>query len=205
VIGPGHDDIRKHYERRPTDARVSISFALQTEPLGTAHALLSAAGFVAGEAFVVLNADTYYPPAVLRELRSQREPALPSFDREALVRESNFSGDRVMQFALLDVDDSGHLRRIAEKPSENAARSMGASAPVSMNVWLFTPEIFEACQHVPPSSRGEMELPNAVQWGIDHIGLRMRAFPVRAGVLDLSSRADVPAVAARLEGVEVRL
>jgi Na+/proline symporter/dTDP-glucose pyrophosphorylase len=205
VIGPGHDDIRKHYERRPTDARVSISFALQTEPLGTAHALLSAAGFVAGEAFVVLNADTYYPPAVLRELRSQREPALPSFDREALVRESNFSGDRVMQFALLDVDDSGHLRRIAEKPSENAARSMGASAPVSMNVWLFTPEIFEACQHVPPSSRGEMELPNAVQWGIDHIGLRMRAFPVRAGVLDLSSRADVPAVAARLEGVEVKL
>jgi hypothetical protein len=44
-----------------------------------------------------------------------------------------------------------------------------------------------------------------VQWAIDHLGARIRAIPVRAGVLDLSQRADIPAVAERLAGVEVRL
>jgi len=205
IIGPHHDEMREHYSRHADGARVRVSFAVQDEPKGTAHALLSAAGFVAGDAFIVLNSDSYYPVSVLRTLREQREAAMPAFERQTLVRDSNFPAERVMQFALLDVDEEGYLRRVLEKPSESAARALGDHAAVSMNVWLFTPEIFEACQHVPVSQRGEMELPNAVQWGIDHIGLRIRAVPVESGVLDLSSRADVPSVAARLAGTEVRL
>jgi len=205
IIGPNHDEIRDYYGREAHRGRVRVSFALQSEPKGTAHALLSAAGFVAADPFVVLNADTYYPVEVLRTLREQREPAMPAFERATLARESNFPPERIMSFALLDVDESGHLRRVVEKPSADAARQLGENARVSLNVWLFTPAIFEACEHVPVSPRGEMELPNAVQWGIDHTGLRVLAVPVEAGVLDLSSRADVPAVAARLAGVEVRL
>ena len=78
-------------------------------------------------------------------------------------------------------------------------------AAVSMNAWLLTPAILEACRRVPASPRGELELPNAVQWAIEHMGMRVRAVAVRAGVLDLSHRSDIPAVAARLRGTEVRL
>jgi glucose-1-phosphate thymidylyltransferase len=74
-----------------------------------------------------------------------------------------------------------------------------------MNVWLLTPAILEACRRVPPSARGELELPNAVQWAIEHLDLRIRAIPVRAAVLDLSHRGDIPVVAARLRGTPVRL
>jgi hypothetical protein len=37
------------------------------------------------------------------------------------------------------------------------------------------------------------------------MGMRFQVVEVRDGVLDLSSRADVASVAARLRGVEVRL
>ena len=204
VIGPEHSAVREHYARAALN-RLRVSFAVQERPLGTANAVLAAANFIDGDAFVVLNADNYYPVDILRELRAQREPASPAFERAALLRDGNIPPERVARYALLDIDAGGYLRRVAEKPDEAAARALGAHAAVSMNVWLLTPAIFEACQRVPPSARGEVELPNAVQWAIDHLGLRVRAMPVQATVLDLSHRGDVPAVAARLRGTKVKL
>jgi glucose-1-phosphate thymidylyltransferase len=184
---------------------VRVHFAIQNEPSGTAAAVLAAAGFIASDAFLVLNADNYYPAEVLRTLRAQHEAALPAFERETLIGESNIPRERIAKYALLDVGTDGYLRRIVEKPDEATLRTFGPNAAVSMNVWLLTPAIFEACRQVPPSARGEVELPNAVQWAIEHLGMRIRAVPVRAGVLDLSQRGDIPEVAARLRGLAVRL
>jgi dTDP-glucose pyrophosphorylase len=182
-----------------------LHFAIQEKPLGTADAVLAASAFIGDDAFVVLNSDNYYPVEVLRELRTQSEAALPAFERETLVRESNIPAERLTRYALLDVGPDGYVRRIVEKPDNAAARSFAADAPVSMNVWLLPPSILEACRRVSPSPRGEVELPNAVQWAIEHLGLRVRALPVRAGVLDLSHRGDIPVVAERLRGTPVRL
>jgi hypothetical protein len=88
-----------------------------------------------------------------------------------------------------------------EKPDPGARRAFGGTWYVSMNCWLFTPAIFDACRGVAPSVRGELELPQAVQHLIDGRGTRFVVVPVHAPVLDLSSRADIPAVAARLGGV----
>ena len=204
VVGPEHESIRDYY-RRSAPSRVRVSFAIQAEPLGTADAVVAAAAFLGPDAFVVLNADNYYPVDVLRLLREQREPALPAFERASLLADGNIPAERIARYALLDVDGAGYLRRIVEKPDEATARAFGTHAAVSMNVWLLTPAILEACRRVPPSARGEVELPNAVQWAIDHLGMRVRAVPVRAPVLDLSHRGDIPAVAARLRGKEVKL
>jgi glucose-1-phosphate thymidylyltransferase len=74
-----------------------------------------------------------------------------------------------------------------------------------MNCWNFGPEIFPACREVPPSLRGEYEIPLAVQWAIDHHGLRPRTLPFHLPVLDLSQRGDVAGVKQRLAGVRVSL
>ena len=121
------------------------------------------------------------------------------------MQDGNIPPERIARYALLDVDAEGYLRRIVEKPDAATARAFGSHAAVSMNVWLLTPSILEACRRVPPSARGEVELPNAVQWAIDHLGMRIRAVPVQAAVLDLSHRGDIPVVAARLRGTEVNL
>jgi len=196
--------VREYYKGN-APSRIRVRFAIQETPLGTADAVLAAASFIGDDAFVVLNSDNYYPAEVLRLLREQREPALPAFERDALVRDGNIPAERIARYALVDIDEDGYVRRVVEKPDAETTRSFGADAAVSMNVWLLTPAILEACRRVAPSARGELELPNAVQWAITNLGMRIRALRVRAAVLDLSHRGDIPVVAARLRGTPVRL
>jgi glucose-1-phosphate thymidylyltransferase len=203
VVGPGANATREHYERLVT-SRLRVQFAVQAQPIGVANAVLAARDFVGDDSFVVVNADNYYPPSVLAELRCAQAPALPAFSREGLLRDGQIAAERIAAYALLEVDADGVLRRIVEKPSAAEAAVM-AAAPVSMNCWLFDPRIFEACERVPKSARGEFELPGAVQLGIDAMGMRFQTFPVDAGVLDLSSRADIPEVERRLSSLNVEL
>jgi dTDP-glucose pyrophosphorylase len=203
VVGPEASATRAHYEGVATH-RLRIQFAVQAHPLGVANAVLAARDFVGDDSFVVLNADNYYPWPVLDELRRTPAPALPAFSRAGLLRDGRIAADRIAAYALLEIDDGGVLRRIVEKPSSAEAAAL-PDAPVSMNCWLFDSRIFEACERVPKSARGEFELPAAVQLAIDAMGMRFRTFPVDAGVLDLSNRGDIPGVAKGLSGVDVEL
>jgi hypothetical protein len=55
---------------------------------------------------------------------------------------------------------------------------------------------------VPLSSRGELELPLAVQEGITSLGMRLKVIRCREGVLDLSFRGDIASVTERLRAIE---
>ncbi|MDE3173894.1 MAG: sugar nucleotidyltransferase [Gemmatimonadota bacterium] len=202
VIGPEHGEIRDYYTGRGRPRRVRVAFAEQALPRGTADALLSAEAFAAGDRVLMVNSDNYYPPAALAALRAVPGAGLLGFERDALVRESNVEPERVLKYALLSVRADGTLERIVEKPDEATARALGADALVSMNAWVFTPAIFEACRRVAPSARGELELQDAVRIAIDDMGERFTVVRVAAGVLDLSSRSDIEAVRRRLAGVE---
>jgi glucose-1-phosphate thymidylyltransferase len=207
VTPPGGGALRAHYER-PADRRVSIVFAEQPSPRGSGDALLSAETFANGQDFLALNSDNLYPVSSLRALRALDGPGLPVFERDRLLATSNFTRERVDAFAVLKVSGDGWLEAIVEKPKEQEAdgRRQAAGEPVllSMNLWRFSPSIFEACREVPLSRRGERELPQAVGWAIARRGERFRGVPCVEGVLDLSTRGDVAEVERRLRGVEAR-
>lgn len=205
VIGPEHSTVRDYYERPGLLNRVRVSFAIQEKPIGTADAVLTAERFVGNDRFLVMNADNYYPVAAFAALRDLRGPGLIAFGRDALIADGRIPAERITRFALLDIDPDGYLRRIVEKPDVDTARAMSGHAFVSMNVWAFDESIFEPCRTVPLSSRGELEIPVAVQHAIDNYGIRFRAVPMHAPVLDLSSRGDIAGVAKELETVDVRL
>jgi dTDP-glucose pyrophosphorylase len=205
VIGPEHSSVREYYGQPGLLRRLRVSFAIQDKPVGTADAILAAEPFVTEHRFLVMNADNYYPVAAYAALRDLGEPGLIAFGREALLADGQIAPERVMRFALLDIGADGYLRRIAEKPDVATARTMSDTALVSMNLWAFDGGIFEPCRTVPMSPRGELELPLAVQHGIDRYGRRFRAVPMHASVLDLSSRADIAGVGAALADVDVRL
>lgn len=204
VIGPEHHVVRDYYRTLPT-SRVRVTFALQERALGTADAVAAARDFAGEQPFLVLNADNYYPVAAYRQLAALGGSGLIGFDREALVAESNIPEERIRTFALVECDPSGALTRIVEKPDEATFARLSPHARVSMNLWSFSPAIFEACRRVQPSVRGELELQDAVRIARDELGERFAVIPFAGGVLDLSSRRDVPAVAARLAGTTVRL
>ena len=68
-----------------------------------------------------------------------------------------------------------------------------------MNCWRFDARIFDACRAVPPSPRGELELPAAVALAVAR-GVAFKVLPAAGPVLDLSQRADAPDVARGLVG-----
>lgn len=202
VIGPEHGQVRERFTREVKPSRVRVHFAVQERALGTADAVLAAEEFAAGDPFVVLNSDNYYPIDVLARLRPIGDAAIVGFEREALVTLSGFPPERAARFGALDIDDDGFLRRILVTPTPAMA---GREIYASMNCWLFTREIFTACRAVPLSPRGELELPRAVHLAIDSGQIKVRVIKVRAAVLDMSNRADIAAVTARLSNIEVRL
>lgn len=202
VIGPEHDVLRERYASGLE--RLTVSTAIQAEPRGTADAVLAAETWTAGEPFLLLNSDNYYPVDALRALAAVPGPALVAFSRAGLIADAQIDPDRISRFAVLDLDGDS-LRHIIEKPEAAQLAALGADVFVSMNCWRFDHRIFDACRGVPLSPRGELELPAAVERAMASGAFGVRAVRTDAGVLDLSSRNDIAAVARRLAGVEVRL
>lgn len=204
VVRPGPDPIREHFAAVET-RRVRITFAVQAAPLGSAHALLAAEEFAAGDPFLVINADNYYPASVLEAMRGLDGAGLAGFDPTALVARSNIPGERLAAYALVTVDDAGFMTGIVEKPDPDTRRRLEAQSRVSMTCWRFGPAIFDACRAVGPSARGEYELPDAVAHTMSALGERFRVLPVAAPVLDLSNRGDIPSVSTWLKDLTVCL
>jgi len=203
VIGPEHGVVARYYQDLAL-TRVTVDIAIQAEPKGTADAVLAAESWTAGEPFLALNADNYYPVSALRALAALSLPGLIAFDREGLLADGQIPPERILRFALLDLDGS-RLRRIAEKPDEIDAARFERSPWVSMNCWRFDERVFDACRAVPLSPRDEYELPLTVQLAIDEGRFPLEAVFSHDGVLDLSGRTDIAAVAQRLSHVTPRL
>ena len=201
VVAPDAGDVQRHFHHEMTLRRLRISFAVQQEARGTADAVLAAQSFARTERFLVLNADNYYPIEAYKALGSRDRNAMVGFDREALVTQGNIDLERVKRYALLRVSVDGFLEEIVEKPDDATFNAMGEHALVSMNLWAFTTKIFAACRRVKPSSRGELELPDAVRILMKELGEKIRVMPLKAPVLDLGTRADVASVKAALRDV----
>ncbi|MBN2577703.1 MAG: NTP transferase domain-containing protein [Pirellulales bacterium] len=205
VIGPEHHELREYYTEKVKPERLTIEFAVQVEPKGTADAVAAAERFAAAEPFVMINSDNYYPVEALRALRQQTTAAVALFEQEAMLTGSNVPAERIKAFAVGRIDGQGLLERILEKPDAAVLAALPRPLWVSMNCWRFGPKIFEACRSIGLSPRGELELTAAVQYAIDALKEPFHAVLIRAAVLDLSRREDVAAVAQRLKGTEVRL
>ena len=203
VIGPEHDMIRDYYDALPR-TRVTIAYAVQVEPLGTANAVLAAEDFAGDDRVLVINSDNYYPAAALRLLADVPGSALVGFTREGLLTRSNIAPEKIAAFALATADADGNLAELVEKPDAETAARLGPDAVVSMNCWLCGPAIFDAARSIPKSARGEYEITDAVRAAIA-AGDPYALVVSEDGVLDMSARDDIASVAAALGDREVLL
>jgi dTDP-glucose pyrophosphorylase len=204
VIGPEHDAMRDYYGRELRCKRLTIDFAIQQKPLGTADAVLAAESFAGRDPFLVINSDNFYPLEALTRLRELKGPGLAGFERDSMLT-GNIPADRVVKFAVIKTDETGYMTRIIEKPGEDILAGLAKPICLSMNCWRFGPEIFTACRSISLSPRGEFEIPDAVQCTIDKLGQRYKNVLIRAAVLDLSSRDDIAPVAKALKGMVIDL
>lgn len=206
IVPPGASAIRRYYEAVAEQLDSGrISFAVQGEPLGTAHAVICGRDWTRDEPFLVFNSDNFYPPKTVRALMEAPAPATIAFERESLIAGSNIPADRIRRFGIINIDESGNMTSIIEKPEDPNAYAVDGKLYVSMNCFLLTREIFQACEAIPPHpQRKERELPVAVQYSIAEMGLTYAAIPSDEGVLDLTERTDIAAVRELLAGHKVR-
>lgn len=195
VIGAEHQPIRDFCAEKHFD----ISFAIQEKPLGTADAVLAAKDFAKDELFLVVNSDNLYPVTDLKKLNESNQAGLIGFKRKGLIEKSNIPSERIEKFAVLEFDKNRHLTKIVEKPEIVAENSF-----VSMNAWIFSPKIFEACEKIEISPRGEYELTAAVMFAVEKLGEKFKVIESENGVLDLSSRADIESVAEYLKKLKIK-
>jgi len=203
VIGPNHQAIRDYYEHLEKK-RVSILFALQAEPRGTADAIASAKSFAQKDPFLVINSDNYYPIEALKKIRQLDQCGTIAFDRKGLLK-GNIPAERIARYAILDIDKNQHLRGIVEKPDPEWVNTLPEPICVSMNCWRFDAQIFKACEHIKPSVRGEFEIADAVKFAMHDLGTTFYALPDSHPVLDMTSRSDIASVTEQLWHVDVSL
>ena len=145
----------------------------------------------------MLNSDNLYPLAAVQALAALGSSGLVAFEARALAS-GGIEPERVFKFALLDISPEEQLRTIVEKPAPDHPLAMRQEHWVSMNLWSFTPRIFNACTRIAPSSRGELELQDAVTFAMQEFGEPFHIIRSHEPVLDLSSRADIAVVGAHL-------
>lgn len=210
VVSPDDTRIRQRYDTDAPPSRLRVRYVVQTEPKGTAHALLAARDAVCAASgasadaahhrhFLMCNADDLYPSTAIRALVELGGPGLIAFDAEALLAGGTIAPERIRAFALLDIAEDGTLRDIVEKPPADHPLAVARERWVSMNLWRFTETIFDECERVAPSPRGELELVDAVRHAMAR-GERFRAVPQHVSVPGLTHRRDVAALDALLAG-----
>jgi dTDP-glucose pyrophosphorylase len=202
VIGPTHSQIVDYYTKTAPGKRLSIEFATQQKPLGTADAVHAAERFAGDDHFLMINSDNYYPPEALEGLRKLSSQGVALFHRDAMLR-GNIAADRISKFSAVESDARGRMTRIHEKPDEQTLARLGDEIYVSMNCWRFGPAIFQACKSIKPSPRGEYEVTDAAQYTIDVLHQPIAAVKLKVPVLDMSSRSDVQSIVEKLGAVKV--
>ena len=204
VIGPEHGAIRDYYASLAL-RRVRVHFATQAAANGTAGAVAAAEHFAAGDTVLILNGDNYYPAAACHALAQLGESGTVGFEASGLIAKSNIPSDRIRMFALLQRDEDGCLTGVVEKPDPMVYALLLRRSLISMNLWSFSPVIYDACRRVTPSVRGELELQDAVRIAMTEFGESFRVLESDDGVLDLSTRGDIDSVSAVLRDRPVRL
>jgi glucose-1-phosphate thymidylyltransferase len=169
----------------------SVTYIVQEEPAGLAHAVLTAEEYLAGSPFVMYLGDNLLRDGISGLVESFRETS-----PDALILLTHVSDPSSYGVAELD---GGRVVRLVEKPEDPP------SDLALVGVYLFGPPIFEAARALKPSWRGELEITEAIDRLIDE-GREVRSEVVNGWWKDTGQLEDMlEANRLVLEDVEPRL
>jgi len=133
---------------------VDITYIVQGNPLGLAHAAGCAEAFVDGDDFVMYLGDN-----ILKQGIGDLVDSFRTGDYGAGIALQEVDDPR--QFGVADVDDDRQVQTLVEKPTDPPSNL------ALIGIYVFSPAIFEAIEAISPSERGELEITDAIQWLLD--------------------------------------
>jgi glucose-1-phosphate thymidylyltransferase len=138
---------------------VTITYIEQEAPLGLAHAVLTGEPFLGDSPFVMYLGDN-----LLRDGVTELVSTFRSEEPDALILLTPVKDPE--NYGVAELDGSNRVARLLEKPPSPT------SDLALVGVYMFTPSVFDAARAIEPSSRGELEITDAIQHLVDG-GLRV--------------------------------
>ena len=191
----------------------------RTKPWGTGQAILCCKDLVQ-EPFAVINADDYYGKEAfvkVHDYLAGEHPACGKMDfcMAGFQLGNTLSENGGVTRGICSMNEDGHLTKVTEtknivKTPEGAAvkgedgrlTSVAADCPVSMNMWGFTPEIFEVLENgfaeflknLSDPMKGEYLIPTIVDGLIQEQKANVTVLESRDKWFGVTYKEDKPAV-----------
>ncbi|MEU8261691.1 glucose-1-phosphate thymidylyltransferase [Micromonospora sp. NPDC048999] len=134
---------------------VRVTYLRQEAPLGLAHAVQVGRPFLGDDDFLLHLGDNFLAEGIAEvaaDFAARRPPAQLLLHKVA----------DPSSYGVAEVNADGSVRRLVEKPAQPRTDL------AVVGVYFLTPDIHAAIDAIRPSSRGELEITDAIQWLIDH-------------------------------------
>ncbi|UZQ53868.1 glucose-1-phosphate thymidylyltransferase [Trichothermofontia sichuanensis B231] len=154
-----------------------ITYILQEQPLGLAHAVKTAQPFLGDEPFIMYLGDNL--------IENQLQGFLTTFQSEhldALILLRPVPNPTA--FGVAKLDEQGRVLELVEKPQHPPSNL------ALVGIYLFTPMIHRAIAQIQPSARGELEITDAIQQLI-RLGHPVKACQLEGWWLDTGKKDDL--------------
>jgi glucose-1-phosphate thymidylyltransferase len=132
---------------------VKLTYILQDEPLGLAHAVLTAEPFLGDSPFVMYLGDNLLQGGIADLVQAFRTGSPDALILLTPVRDPENYGVAELS--------NGSVVRLVEKPRQPETDL------ALVGVYMFTPIVHDAARVIKPSGRGELEITDAIQHLVD--------------------------------------
>ncbi|WP_247730611.1 glucose-1-phosphate thymidylyltransferase [Halovivax limisalsi] len=133
---------------------VDITYIVQGNPLGLAHAAGCAKDFVGDDDFVMYLGDNILKSGITDLVHS-----FEAGDYGAGIALQEVEDPQA--FGIADVDNAGNVTELIEKPDDPPTNL------ALIGMYVFSPIVFDAIEGIEPSWRGELEITDAIQSLLD--------------------------------------